>query len=262
MTERTITQDHVNEVWDTEWHRGGYTAKSLFAQRLFVEGYPVVRKHIPQSTARILDVGAATGRYSVKFAQDFPNAEVYATDILDSSLEVVRALVAETGVTNVKVQKEDASKLSFPDNYFDVVYSGMVLQILPDVDTAVKEMRRVLKPGGILIMTTVNYWNFHSIFKWYLKAFNRPPEYYGTEVARSQKELRTLFTRAGFTVVDFDGFYPAYGIFRLKMYWKPAALIGRVLNRVSKMIDAVTGRFLSRHFGFEIFAVAEKPRGE
>lgn len=256
--ETEVLQTEINKVWEGEWNRGGYNAKSLFGQRIFVEGYPVVKKYIPDGVKNILDIGAATGRYSVKFAQDFPNATVYATDIIEGSLAVIQRLVDEVGVKNVVVQKEDGSKLNFPDNHFDVVYSGMVLQILPDVDAVLHEVKRVVKPGGVVIMSTVNFWNFHSLFKWYLKVFNRPKEYYGQEHARSPRELGRLFTEAGFAVVALDGFQPAYGIYRLKMYWKPAAVIGRILNRLNRIVDSFTGRFLSRHFGFEIFCVAKK----
>ena len=256
--EQKITQSEISRVWETEWKKGGYTAKALFGQRIFIEGYPVVKKYIPSNTRTILDVGAATGRYSIKFAQDFPGAKVYATDILESSLDIIRGLVDETGVTNVEVRKEDAVQLSFPDNQFDVIYSGMVLQILPDVERALGEMKRVLKPGGVLIVTTVNFWNFHTLFKWYLKVFNRPPEYYGSEQARSPQELRELFESHSLDVLALDGFSPAYGIYRLKMYWKIAKLIGSMLNRLNKIIDPWTGRFLTRNFGFEIFAVGRK----
>ncbi len=252
------TQDDADKVWDAEWRKTGYTAKTLFTQRAFIEGYPIIRKYIPNNTTTILDVGAATGRYSVRFAQDLPQCTVYATDILESSLTIIRGLVREVGVSNVVVQKEDGGRLSFPDNYFDVVYSGMVLQGLLDPHTVVKEMKRVLKPGGVLVITTVNFWNFHTLFKWYLKTFNRPLEYYGHERAYSPKELSSFVMEAGFEVVALDGFQPAYGIYRLKHYWKPAAFVGKVLNRANKIIDLYTKRFLSRHFGFEIVCMGRK----
>ncbi len=256
--EQKITQSEVNRVWETEWKKGGAGARALFTERMFVEGYPTVKKYISDDVKMILDVGAATGRYSVQFARDYPDAKIYSTDILESSLKITRELVSETGVTNITVQCEDATRMSFPDSHFDVVYSGMVLQILPDVNLALREMRRVLKPGGVLIVTTVNFWNFHTLFKFYLKAFNRPAEYYGSEHARSPRELRSLFENHSLDVIALDGFFPAYGIYRLKMYWKPAKMIGSILNRLNKVIDPWTGRFLSRHFGFEIFCVGRK----
>jgi ubiquinone/menaquinone biosynthesis C-methylase UbiE len=229
----------------------------VFGHRLFIEGYPVVKKYIPPDAKTILDVGGGTGRYAIKFAQDRPDAKVYATDLLPSSLEVMRSIARQAGVTSVEFKQEDVTSLSFPDNHFDLVYCGMLLQILPDVDTAMREMRRVLKPGGTLIVTTVNVWNFHTINKKIRELLNMP-EYYITEKARTPREMRRLFNKHGVRVLASDGFYPAYGIFRLRAYWKPASLIGRVLNRLNRIVDRWTGRFLSRHFGFEILVVGTK----
>lgn len=258
MAQKTqLTQDEVNRVWSNEWRKQRYSARELFGQRLFVEGYPVLKKYLPDDPRMILDVGAATGRYSIRMAQDYPDATIFATDILEESLDIIHGLVEETGVTNVRIRREDATKLTFPDDHFDVVYSGMLLQILPDVDAAMREMRRVLKPGGVLIASTVNIWNFHSLNKAIRDAFNMP-EYYEKERAFSRKELFELFRRHGLQPVALDGFYPAYGIYRLKMYWKPFALIGRIINRANRIIDPWTNRFFSRHFGFEILCVGRK----
>jgi SAM-dependent methyltransferase len=259
MAQKTqLNQGDLNTIWGEEWRKGNYNARNLFENRTFLEGYPVFRKYIPPDTKKIIDLGAGTGRYGVKFALDFPESTVYLTDLLEESLDVMRALAKEVGVANAEFQAEDITKLSFPDNYFDVVYCGMVLQILPDVDAAMREMRRVLKPGGQLIVSTVNFWNFHSLFKWYIKTFNRPPEYYVSETARTSEEVAELFVRHDIRPLARDGFFPAYGIYRLKKYWKPAALIGRALNRANRLIDPWTGRFLSRNFGFEIFVVGTK----
>jgi SAM-dependent methyltransferase len=253
------TQEEINKVWSTEAERvSGASARELFHNRLFVEGYPVFKDYIPREVLTILDIGASSGRYAMKFAQDYPKATIFATDIVDSSLELMRVFQSQLALRNLVIQKEDASALSFQSGIIDCVYSGMVLQGLPDVPAALREMHRVLKPGGTIIVSTVNFWNFHTLFKWYLRVFNRPKEYYGEEIARSPKELRKLFEDAGFEVRAVDGFYPAYGIYRLKTYWKPAGLIGKILNRINRLIDPWTGRFLSRHFGFEIFVVATK----
>ncbi len=252
------SQDEINAVWGKEWSQDYPGARALFQQRIFIEGYQRVRAYVPSGVRTILDIGAATGRYSAKFAQDFPRAQVYATDIVDSALGFILLLKNDVGVENLHIQKEDASSLTFNSSSIDVVYSGMVIQGLPDVPQAVHEMHRVLKPGGLAIVSTVNFWNFHTLFKWYVRVFNRPREYYGEEVARSPEELKQLFESQGFEVLALDGFYPAYGIYRLKRYWAPAALIGKMLNRINRLIDPWTGRYISRHFGFEIFVVARK----
>ncbi len=252
-----MSQNQVNRVWDDEWHKEGNTAKAVFNHRLFVEGYPIVKKHIPQGVTSILDAGGGTGRYAIKFAQDYPLATVYATDLLPSSLDVMRSIADEVGVSKIIFQQEDVTKLNFTDNHFDVVYCGMLLQILPNVELAFREFARVLKPGGTLIVTTVNFWNFHSLNKW-IRTMLDMPEYYVSERAFTRAELADLARRNELIVATLDGFYPAYGIYRMKTYWGAAAFIGKILNRINRILDPLTGRFLSRYFGFEIFVVAKK----
>lgn len=249
-----LTQDRVNRVWSTEWKKGGIAAKAIFTQRLFVEGYPVFKKYIPKDPKRFLDVGAGSGRYGLKFAEEFPGAHVTITDVLDESVAMIAGFAKELSATNVTVAKEDIFSLSFAEETFDVVFCDVVIQHLSDVENAMREMRRVLKPGGVLIVSVNNKWNPHTIYKF----FAGKSYHYGYEKSYTQGELRELFVRCDFRIIALDGFYPAYSIYRLKRYWKPAALIGKILNRVNRLIDPWTGRFLSRHFGFEIFCVGRK----
>ena len=84
------------------------------------------------------------------------------------------------------------------------------------------------------------------------------PEYFVQERAYTRNELSSLVEKGGMEVRALDGFYHAYGIFRLRAYWRPFGLIGGAFNRISKVLDALTGRAFSRYFGFEIFVVAKK----
>lgn len=255
VEESQLKQGEINRIWKSEWEKEAYTARSLFKHRLGIEGYPIFKKYIPKEAKTILDVGGGTGRNGIKFAQDFPSAKIYITDILEESFSVVRGIAEEVGVTNFETKKEDVNSLSFPDNFFDVVFCDVVIQHLPDVSNAMKEMRRVLKPNGILIVAVNNVWNPHTLYKKLMGASYR----YGYERSYTRKELRELFGAHGLEVIAEDGFYPAYGISRLKEHWKPFATIGSILNRLNKIIDPWTRRVASRYLGFEIFCVGRKP---
>ncbi len=215
--ERPISQNSINDIWRAEWERDAcVSAKELFSQRLFIEGYPVFKKHIPADAEVILDVGAGTGRYGLKLAQDFPAAHVTITDILDESVALVERLRNELGLPNVTAQKEDVFCLSFPDNTFDVVFCDVVIQHVNQPQNAVKEMIRVLKPGGVLIVSAVNTWNIpHSLYKMGQRLFDTPYEYQN-ERSYSGSELRRLLKRYHMTISATDGFFFAYGIFRWK----------------------------------------------
>lgn len=258
--EKLPSQRETDAVWRAEWAREIDAAgiRNLVRQRLFVEGYPVFKRHIPEEAQTILDVGSGTGRYGVMFAKDFPGVQVTVTDILEEALDVGRALAAELGVTNVTFAKEDALRMSFPDGSFDVVFCDVVLQHIPNNQNVLKEMLRVLKPGGTLIVSSVNTWNLpHTAYKGLLRMIGRPYSY-GYEETFSPRSLKRFLERHLMRVVAVDGFYFAYGIYRLKVHHPFFAILGKIANRATKALDAVSGRAISRYFGFETFCVARK----
>ena len=259
MKKNQPIQADVNKVWEKEWksiERGG--AKEFFGHRLFVEGYPVYKRYIHKDAKMFLDVGGGTGRYGVKFGQDFPEAKVYVTDILESSLDVARRLIAETGVHNVLPQKEDAMSMSFSDDLFDVVFCDVVIQHLPAAENALREMRRVLKPGGVLIVSSVNGWNLPHRFYRGLLWLRGKVYRYGYEKNFTPNMLKRMIEDQDMQVIAEDGFYFAYGIYRWKEYHPIWKLVGRAVNRTTRLFDLLSSRMFSKYFGFEVFCVARK----
>lgn len=257
--EKHLNQNTVNAIWAGVWQNGKPSKfQDVFKHRLFVEGYPVFKKYIPREVKTILDVGSGSGRYGVSFARDFPDATVFLADIVEESLFFAKELTKETGVENVVFQKEDVGALSFQDNFFDVVFADAVLQHVPNRANAMKEMTRVLKSDGTLIISAVNVWNPpHSFYKKLLTVLGKPYRY-GYEKSFSQKELRDLFYRYHMEVIAEDGFYPAYGMYRWKEFYPIFKTLGRMVNRATKILDFFSKRFVSRTFGFEIFCVGKK----
>lgn len=257
-TPKNLSQDGINEIWSAVWRQEKpVTRRELLSNRLFVEGYPIFKKYVPNDVHQLLDVGSGSGRYGVRFAEDFPKSEVYLTDITDESLAVIRHSIEVIGVKNTVVQREDMFSFSFADGYFDVIFCDVVIQHVAHPKRAIREMLRVLRPGGCLIISSVNRWNFHSLMKQILKLFGRP-YCYGYEKSYSSYELAMLVRECGGQVVARDGFYVAYGIFRLRYIHSMFAIVGKMLNRLINYMDLFTNRWFSRHFGFEIFCVASK----
>jgi ubiquinone/menaquinone biosynthesis C-methylase UbiE len=96
---------------------------------------------------RILDVGTGTGDFLAVLKNVFPQAEFTAVDPLEASLnEAVKKF------PDVRFQKMVAEKLEFDDDSFDVAAISMALHHLSDIDTALAEMKRVIKPGGWIII--------------------------------------------------------------------------------------------------------------
>jgi demethylmenaquinone methyltransferase/2-methoxy-6-polyprenyl-1,4-benzoquinol methylase len=101
---------------------------------------------------KVLDIAGGTGDLSKAFIkQAGPTGEVWLTDINESMLRVGRDRMLNRGHTN-PVLLCDAEKLPFPDNYFDRVSVAFGLRNMTHKDAALAEMRRVLKPGGKLLV--------------------------------------------------------------------------------------------------------------
>ncbi|HQW20766.1 MAG TPA: bifunctional demethylmenaquinone methyltransferase/2-methoxy-6-polyprenyl-1,4-benzoquinol methylase UbiE, partial [Rhodocyclaceae bacterium] len=105
---------------------------------------------------RVLDVAGGTADLSRAFAKrvgayDKTGGQVWLTDINNAMLTVGRDRLLDEGVI-LPVAQCDAEKLPFPDNYFDCVTVAFGLRNMTHKDKALAEMKRVLKPGGRLLV--------------------------------------------------------------------------------------------------------------
>ena len=112
--------------------------------------------------ARVLDVGCGPGTITVDIAgRVAPGGMVLG---IDQSAEIVEAAAAEArGVENASFATGDVYALDFDDASFDVVHAHQVLQHLPDPVGALREMRRVCKPDGVVAARDGDY----AAFTWY-----------------------------------------------------------------------------------------------
>jgi ubiquinone/menaquinone biosynthesis C-methylase UbiE len=120
---------------------------------------------IPHLTAgtSVLDVGCGPGSITCDFAELVAPAKVVG---LDRSAEIVAqaaSLAAERGVENVEFVTGNIYDLDFEDETFDLVHAHQVLQHLTDPVAALREMRRVAKPGAIVAVRDAD---FHGM-SWY-----------------------------------------------------------------------------------------------
>ncbi len=111
-----------------------------------------------ESACTLLDIGAGPGSITVDFAARV--AHVTATEIGPAELALSERLAAERGVTNITFSVEDVHALRFADDTFDIVHAHQVLQHVGDPVQALREMRRVAKPGGIVAARDADYAGF------------------------------------------------------------------------------------------------------
>jgi SAM-dependent methyltransferase len=99
---------------------------------------------------RFLDVAAGTGGLSLPAAR--LGAQVLATDWSPAMIERFEAAVREEGLSNAKARVMDCHALDLPDDSFDVTGSQFGVMLVPDQPRALREMVRVTKPGGRVLL--------------------------------------------------------------------------------------------------------------
>jgi phosphatidylethanolamine/phosphatidyl-N-methylethanolamine N-methyltransferase len=98
---------------------------------------------------RLLEVGVGTGINAALYPRD---CSVTGIDLSASMLEKARDRIARKGVPNVRVMEMDAANLKFADDSFDIVYAPYVISVVPDPVSVAREMRRVCRPGGRIVI--------------------------------------------------------------------------------------------------------------
>jgi len=152
---------------------------------------------------RVLEIGVGLGADHQRFAK--AGADLYGIDLTERAVEHTRQRLAVYGLTS-RIQVGDAERLDFPAEYFDRVYSWGVLHHSPDTPTAVAEVWRVLKPGGVAQVMIYHKWSLVGVMLWTRYAllrlrpwlsmrdiYSRYLESPGTK-AYSVSEARTLFS--------------------------------------------------------------------
>ena len=98
---------------------------------------------------KILDIASGAGQPAIPFAEAVgPGGQVTATDLGSALLAIAEENARARGVTNMTFRQADAESLPFPDESFDTVTCRCGLMFVPDHLKALRECRRVLKPGG------------------------------------------------------------------------------------------------------------------
>ncbi|GAA0477787.1 class I SAM-dependent methyltransferase [Streptomyces olivaceiscleroticus] len=106
---------------------------------------------------KVLDVGCGPGTITADLAALVPDGSVTGLEHAPGVLEQARAVADERGLTNVHFAVGDVHALDYPDDTFCVVHAHQVLQHVGDPVQALREMRRVTKPGGIVAVRDSDY---------------------------------------------------------------------------------------------------------
>ena len=114
---------------------------------------------------RALDVGCGTGFPLIELAHVHgASSHFIGIDIWDDALQRARLKVGLHGLTNVDIIKADTVSMPFPNAHFDLVVSNIGINNFRDPPMAIRECRRVAKPGARLVLTTNVRGHFRALY--------------------------------------------------------------------------------------------------
>ncbi|PWC10012.1 SAM-dependent methyltransferase [Brenneria roseae subsp. americana] len=186
---------HTNSVEN----QFGSQAQNYLTSAVHAQGKDLARLATllaPFPSAHVIDLGCGAGHASFVAAQAV--ADVVAYDLSAQMLDVVSQAAKQKGLSNIRVRQGIAESLPFEDASADIIISRYSAHHWHDVGQALREMKRVLKPGGQVIMMDVVSPG-HPLLDIYLQTVEKLRD---TSHVRdySPGEWLSMFTEAGFVV--------------------------------------------------------------
>ena len=162
----------------------------------------------------MLDFGCGPGTLSVGLARAVAPGEMHGVDMEESQIALARSVARATVQDNAIFHVGDATALHFEDNFFDVAHCYNVLMHIPDTQAVLAEVKRVLKPGGIIgcreIICDSSF--SHPDFGVLKKAWNMFGDLLDADDGHSQmgKDLKVHLLQSGFANVQMDATFNVY----------------------------------------------------
>jgi SAM-dependent methyltransferase len=170
---------------------------------------------------KILDVGCGTGAMTFALAQRGDHAAIVGIDVSEPYVAFARARNADPRIT---FEIADASSIPLPSGHFDRAVSQLVLQFLPDPLPAVTEMRRVVRPGGLVAACVWDSFGGQP----HIRMLWDTASALGLDKARNlfrplstAGELAAMWRKAGLTQVKDDTITMRFEFANFDDYWTP-----------------------------------------
>ena len=234
-------KDKLSEYYKSE----NYISHTDSKESLFDKIYQVVKSYMLQkkmnwiqqekkSSGSILDIGAGTGDFLLKAKEN--NWEVFGVEPNSNA----RNLASKKGLE----LREDSSE--FENGKFDVITMWHVLEHVPDLEVQIKELKRLLKPDGLLVIAVPNFKSYDAkVYKENWAAYDVPRHLYHF----SQSSISKIFGKFGFTLkfkkgLMFDSFYVSLLSEKYKS-GKPNPVKGVFTGLISNLKASSTGEYSS-----------------
>lgn len=208
-----MSEDSVRAAYD-RWHAGlgvDHNADTPW--------HRLVKQHLSASKdladKRLLEIGCGRGGFACWLAsQPVSPREIVGADFSREAVEKARQLAEERELTSILWGIMDIEKIPCADRSFDTVISCETIEHVPSPQQAVRELSRVLKPGGRLFLTTPNYMGLMGLHRVYVSLTGRKYSEEGQPINNFMllPHTRKMIADAGLTIklVDAVGHYLPY----------------------------------------------------
>ncbi|MBX3001773.1 MAG: methyltransferase domain-containing protein [Caldilineaceae bacterium] len=207
---------------ETYLHHESETAPQHFTTRTADRQAAFFLPHL-RPRMRLLDCGCGPGTITLGLAEVVAPGEAVGIDIIEGQLAQARQEASSRGLTNARFKAASVYALPFDDESFDAVFSNAVLGHLGDPAAALAEMKRVLRPGGVVgirnididgqiyVPETTLQRKFRDLYKQML-AVNGG----NAQIGRHHK---ALLRETGFDVVRASAMYEVYSSVEAVRHW-------------------------------------------
>lgn len=156
--------NNIAPTYDTLNHRLSWDIDKGWRKKAIAQLQPFSPRHI-------LDIATGTGDFAILSARMLTPEKLIGADISEGMMDIGRQKVKRARLEQIiSFEKEDCLQLSYPENSFDAVTAAFGIRNFPDLDRGLKEIFRVLKPGGhlsIVELTSPVAFPMKQLFKVY-----------------------------------------------------------------------------------------------
>lgn len=191
-----------------------------------------------QPGMRLLDVGCGPGSITVGLARAVAPGEVVGIDVVEEVLVEARQRAAADGVANVRFEQGDVYGLPYEPESFAAAYAHQVLQHLTRPVDALREIRRVLEPGGLVAVrdadyATMTWWPESPGMTRWLELYHAVAQKNGAE-ANAGRQLASWVRAAGFDGLAVTG--------EVVIHSEPAGIANWGLSWSERVVASAFGR--------------------
>ncbi len=198
--------------------------------------------HLNCEGKKILDLACGSGGLTRKLKKRVLSSTIFAIDFNENAIKY--ALKRDKNINGLKYMVGGAENIPFKDNFFDIVIGLDMLDHVPDYKKCMKEINRVLKKGGKLVLTVENRRSLWPIVEFLWDNFGKGRNYRLVHVVHfTPKMLKDVVIKSGFSIKKL------YTIHNL------ATFFYLISDYYPKMLNSFIGR---KKLGLSLFCYAEK----